>query len=95
VPTYERLRRFDRDYDGLWGDEKEAFKAAIRNFVEDLERGKGFRKALRVKGVQGSPGLSEVTWAEDGRATFSYGDSIRQGEPHVIWRRAGGHEIFR
>jgi hypothetical protein len=94
VPTYERLRRFDRDYDRLSEDEKAAFKAAIRTFVRDLERGRGFRKGLRVKGVQGSPGLFEVTWAEAGRATFSCGDSIRKDEPHVIWHRVGGHEIF-
>ena len=95
MPTYERLRRFDRDYDGLAKDDKEAFKVAIRKFVRDLERGKGFRKGLRVKGVRGSPGLFELTWAEDRRATCSYGDSIRAGEPHVIWRRVGGHEVLR
>ena len=29
----------------------------------------------------------EVSFAPDGRATFSYGDPVRPGEPHVIWRR--------
>ncbi|MER6108587.1 hypothetical protein ACWG5P_11115 [Streptomyces prasinus] len=36
----------------------------------------------------------EMTWAPDGRATWQYGDELREGEPHVIWRRVGGHEIF-
>ena len=94
MPTYERLRRFDRDYDALSPEEKDAFKAAVRKFVADLDRGKGFRKGLRVKGVKGSPGLYEMTWADDGRATFSYGKSIREGEPHVVWHRIGGHGIF-
>lgn len=67
---------------------------AVANFIADLNAGGGFRNGLRVKGVQGSKGVYEMTWAEDGRATFSYGDSIRAGEPHVIWRRVGKHDIL-
>jgi anaerobic glycerol-3-phosphate dehydrogenase len=37
----------------------------------------------------------ELTWAADGRATWQYGPEQRPGEPHVIWRRIGGHEIFK
>ncbi len=47
-----------------------------------------------MKSVQGTPGIFEMTWAEDGRATFQYGDERVVGEPHVIWRRIGSHEIF-
>ena len=94
MPTYERLPRFDRDYDSLSEDERAAFKLAIRKFVEDLERGEGFRKGLRVKGVRGAEGLYEMTWAPNGRATFSYGESLRNDEPHIIWRRVGGHDIL-
>jgi hypothetical protein len=36
-----------------------------------------------------------MTWAADGRATFEYGQEIRPGEPHIIWRRIGTHDIFR
>ena len=35
-----------------------------------------------------------MTWAADGRATFRYGEPRRPGEPHVIWRRVGTHDIF-
>ena len=94
MPTFERSGRFDRDHDRLSPEEKVKFLAAVRKFVEDLERGEGFRKGLRVKGVKGSPGVFEMTWADNGRATFSYGDSIRVGEPHIQWRRVGGHEIL-
>lgn len=94
MPTYERLLRFDRDYDSLGPKEKTAFKDAVKKFVSDLERGEGFRKGLRVKGVQGSPGLYEMTSAGDGRATFSYGDSIRGDEPHIVWHRVGGHGVI-
>jgi hypothetical protein len=33
--------------------------------------------------------------APDGRATFSYGEEMRPGEPHVIWRRVGTHDVLR
>ena len=95
MPTYTRLPRFNRDYAALSPEEKAAFKAAVRKFVEELERGRGFRNGLRVKGVQGSPGVDELTWADDGRATFEYGESLGGGAPHVIWRRVGTHGVLR
>jgi hypothetical protein len=94
VPTYERLARFDRDYATLTDTERAAFKAAVKKFVDDLERGQGFRQGLRVKGVKGAKGVFEMTWADDGGATFSYRGSIREGEPHVVWHRVGGHEVI-
>jgi hypothetical protein len=52
-------------------------------------------RGLRVKAVQGASGVFEMTRADDGRATFQYGNAILEGEPHVIWRRVGIHEIFK
>jgi hypothetical protein len=49
----------------------------------------------RVKRVQRYPDVWEMTWAADGRATFEYGQEIHAGEPHIIWRRIGTHDIFR
>ena len=66
-----------------------AFIAALRATPPE------FAPALRVKRLQGSPGVWEVTFAPDGRATFSYGKEIRPGEPHVIWRRVGTHDVLR
>ena len=63
-------------------------------FVEDLRQGRQFRNGLRVKGVKGAPGIFEMTWADDGRATFEYGQPVIPGQPHVIWRRVGTHDIF-
>ena len=37
----------------------------------------------------------EMTWADDGRATFDYGLSKRPGDPHIIRRLIGSHDIFR
>jgi hypothetical protein len=94
MPTYTKLPRFQKDFGQLSGDEQERFLEAVRKLVEDLERGRGFRSGLRVKGVQGAPGVYEMTWAPDGRATFHYGEPIQQGEPHVVWRRVGTHAIL-
>ncbi len=93
MPTFERLDPFREQFERLTEEQKSAFRKAVRKFVEDLVRGH-FRKGLRVKRVQGREGVWEMTWAPDGRATFEFGQSVRNGEPHVIWRRIGGHEIF-
>jgi hypothetical protein len=95
VPTFAWLARFGADFDRLSPAQQGAFLAAVAQFVEDLRKGGQFRKGLRVKGVQGASGVFEMTWADDGRATFQYGDAVVEGEPHVIWRRVGTHDIFR
>lgn len=94
MPTYERSARFDRDYEALTPTQRAQFRTAVRKFVADLERGRAFRSGLRVKGVRGSFGVFEMTWADDGRATFSYGEPIRPGEPHIQWRRVGTHDVL-
>jgi hypothetical protein len=38
--------------------------------------------------------MLELTWAPDGRAVFSYGASIREGEPHIVWHAVGTHEVL-
>ena len=93
MPTYETTATFRRDYERLTIEQRAAFKAAVAKFVHDLKRG-AFRKGLRVKRVQDREGVWEMTWAPDGRATFEYGQPRRPGDPHIIWRRVGGHEIF-
>lgn len=65
----------------------------MKHFVADLTIGT-FRKGLRVKRVQGTSDVWEMTWANDGRATFRYGSPKRAGEPHVIWLRVGTHSII-
>lgn len=98
MPTWDKLARFRHDWKKLTEAEKRLFLAAVTMFVEDLRAGNGFRKSLRVKPVQGKDGVWEMTWSMgsfDGRATFEFGDEVVEGEPHVIWRRIGGHEIFK
>lgn len=98
LPTYGRYARFIRDFESLTADQQELFRKAVRKFIEDLRAGAGFRKSLRVKPIQGKDGVWEMTWSMgsfDGRATFEYGDEVVDGETHVIWRRIGGHDIFK
>jgi hypothetical protein len=96
MPTREALASFWRDWDRLTPEQQRAFRAAVVQFAADAAAGgHGFRPGLRVKRVQGHPRIWEMTWAADGRATFEYGDEVRPGEPHIIWRRIGTHSIFR
>jgi hypothetical protein len=94
MPTYTKLPRFLKDFDQLSADEQERFREAVTKFVKDLKRRKGFRPGLRVRGVQGAPGIYEMTWAPDGRASFHYGEPIMEGDTHVVWRRVGTHAIL-
>jgi hypothetical protein len=93
LPTYSTTAQFRRDFAALSPEQKAAFKRAVAKFVADLPS-RRFRSGLRVKGIQGAEGIFEMTWAGDGRATFEYGNEIRPGEAHVIWRRCGTHDVF-
>ena len=99
MPTYEVSDAFRRDLASLTPEQYARFQIAVRKFIEDLwaiEAGEqaGFRPGLRVKRVWGTSGLYEMTWAPDGRATFSWGESILRGARHVEWVRCGGHHIL-
>lgn len=93
MPTFDALARFLRGYDKLTDAEKGEFDIARRKFVAGLRSGH-MLPGLRIKRVQASDDAYELTWASDGRATFAYGEPIREGERHVIWRRIGGHDIL-
>lgn len=94
MPTFERLPRFDKDWAALPEDQKERFRRAVAAFVDDLDNRRPFRRALRVKRVQATHGVWEMTFAPDGRATWHYGGEVRAGEAHVVWRRIGTHDVF-
>ena len=83
APTYEKSARFERDWDTLSVSDQERFRQMVTKFVADLESGR-FRKVLRVKRVEGTSNVYEVTFAADERATWEYGDRVLEGEPHVI-----------
>lgn len=98
---YERTEHFKRDYRRLSPGEKEEFKRVVlEHFVPAVEQhveepGTGWPPRLRVKGVEGAPGVWEMTWSftdPDGRATFEWVKI--NAEPGIRWRRVGSHSIF-
>jgi len=94
-PTYERSARFARDMRKLSSEQRRAFLAARDELVAGLRtQPPQFAPRLRIKRVQGSEDVWEMTWAADGRATFRYGRQVLPAEPHIVWLRIGTHAIL-
>jgi len=94
-PTYEASQRFLRELRRLSGEQRRAFLDARDELVAGLrERPPQFAPRLRVKRVQGTEDVWELSWAADGRATFRYGDEVVAGQPHIIWLRIGSHGVL-
>ena len=94
MPTHEELPRFLRDWQRLGPQQRRAFLDALTLFISGLAN-ESFAPQLHVKRVQGEAGVWEITWAPNGRATFAYGPEVLAGQPHIVWRRIGTHDIFR
>jgi hypothetical protein len=47
-----------------------------------------------VNPLAGHRGVYELRFAPDGRATFTFAPPVREGKPHVILRRIGGHDVL-
>ncbi len=95
MPTFQATPRFERDRKQLTPESRARFQPVIAGpLVPELARGV-IRAGLRVKAVQAAPGVFAMTWAPDGRATYSHRPGQQAGEPHVIWRRIGTHDILR
>ncbi len=93
MPTYEVTKQFLRDYKKLNKSYVEDWKEARKRFVKSL-KSKRMDPRLRVKRVQGAPGIWEMSFAGDGRVTFQYGEEIKKGETHVVLRRIGKHKVL-
>jgi len=94
MPAYERHERFNRDFQKLTAAQRKRFLVVLTSeFILGLEA-RYFPPQLRIKRVQVTARVWEMTWAPDGRATFEYGAEIHHGEPHVIWRRVGTHDTL-
>lgn len=90
---------FLRDLKRLTPGQQTQFDDRLRAFRADLlaiENGRltWFRAGLRVKKVKGASNDWEMTWAPNGRATFTFGDPVIEGKIHIFWLRIGGHEIL-
>ena len=99
---FDWLLSFGADWARLSDHERALFERVARTqFNPACER---FRRApatpwpkgLRVKRVQGVPGIWEMTWSfagPDGRATFEWIEI--DGELAIRWRRIGGHDVLQ
>ncbi|MEV6421587.1 hypothetical protein [Streptomyces sp. NPDC051662] len=97
MPTFETLPRFAVDLQRLTSGQRQRFHhVVLDSFVPDLRTGSPyrFRAGLRVKGVRVAPGVYEMTWAPDGRATWSYGRERIPGNCHIVWHRIGTHSVL-
>jgi hypothetical protein len=72
-----------------------AFLRAKDRLVAALKAGRPLDVGLGVHQIADHPGIYELRYSARGRATFSYGSTARGADAHVIWRRIGGHEIYR
>ena len=98
---FERTASFKADYQRLSDAERALFRDAVY-LLNDTYAARGqsplpvWPRKLRIKHVEGAPGIFELTWSFsglDGRATFEY--VTIDDEPATRWRRIGGHAIFR
>ncbi|WIG60406.1 MAG: hypothetical protein OJF49_003154 [Ktedonobacterales bacterium] len=95
MPTHDEAPRFWRDWDKLTPEQRSLFLAAVADMVADMKAKRPFHPALRVKGFRRLPGVFEMTWANDGRALFTYGTSPHAGDVHITWLRIGTHDILQ
>ena len=95
MPTFAWLPRFMREYQSLSLREAAAFRRARDRFIAALQAHRPPEAGLGIEEMSGHPGVYEFHFSGSGRSTFHYGDPVIPGEMHVIWRRIGGHEIYR
>jgi len=93
-PTFEVPAGFARQFARLSREQDRALRQAVRKLVDAFKDGREPPRSLRIKRVQGTKDLREMSYSGDGRATFRYGAEVRPGETHVEWLRVGGHEVL-
>jgi hypothetical protein len=98
---FEVTPAFEGDWARLFGPERATFREVVtERFHPACERRRAdptsaWPTSLRVKDVEGAPGVWEMTWSfagPDGRATFEWIEI--DGKPAIRWRRIGGHAIL-
>lgn len=95
MPTFDRLALFKREYRKLTPEQKARFRVAVDKLVTALSQTPPTVPGdPLVHPLAGHRGVYELRFAPDGRATFPFGAPVRGSEPHVIWRRIGGHDVL-
>lgn len=95
MPTYERLARFKRAYRRLTPEQEARLRTAVGRLVGALSAAPpALPGEPLVKAISGHPGVFELRFSPDGRATFTLEPPQRNDLPHVVWRRIGGHGVL-
>ncbi|MGH2409666.1 MAG: hypothetical protein ACRDGS_04760 [Chloroflexota bacterium] len=95
MTSYDWHNRFLAEYERLSPEDQDAFQAAIRRFVAALRASRAPDPGLGIRQMTNHPGIYEFHFSRRGGATFHYGSEDRGKEAHVVYRRVGGHEIYR
>lgn len=99
---FETAPAFDSDYRKLKAEHRATFRDVVRTrFVPACDAyaadpATPWPRPLRVKSVQGAPGILEMTWSfasPDGRTTFEL--LTVANELRCRWRRVGDHDAFK
>jgi hypothetical protein len=93
APTFDRLAQFKRDYEKLTPAQQQLFHAAAKKLVAPLSTTPpgDIGRAL-VKKLDDHPGYWELWFDRDLRAVYTFGESVRKDQPHVIWCRIGSED---
>lgn len=98
---FETTPAFDADYRRLKQEHRQTFRQVVAaKFIPACDAlaadpATPWPRSLRVKAVQGAPGVLEMTWSfasPDGRATFEL--VTVENELRCRWRRVGDHALF-
>ena len=97
---FEITEAFRADRRRLSQSDRERLEEVLPAFVDACDRyvadpATAWPSSLRVKDVEGAPGVFEMTWSfsgPDGRATFEWIQI--DGELAVRWRRIGRHDTL-
>ena len=99
---FETTPAFDADVKRLKPEHRATFREALKTkFIPacaalEVDPAAVWPQGLRVKSIQGAPGVLEMTWSfasPDGRATFELVTVDEQ--LRCRWRRVGDHDVFK
>jgi hypothetical protein len=95
MTSYDRYNRFASEFDQLSSEEQKAFRTAVARFVAALWENRVPDANLGIRQMTDHTGVYEFHFSKRGRATFHYKTEERGKNADIMWRRIGGHEIYR
>ncbi len=95
MPKIDLLPRARRDLGRLAHKERARFFDRLEDLISDLSSPhRQVRNGLRFKPMKGMSDIYEMTWMSNRRATLEFGDEYRVGDPHLVIRRVGTHDVL-